>query len=104
MKGVQLLLGFALLILASSLASAYDPSPLQDICVAIDEPKNAGIYIYAQFLCLNYLLILFAGKAISCCIIIFEHRHPQFHTIKHIVPLNKVVPSTLENDSCLVLM
>ncbi|GAY69582.1 hypothetical protein CUMW_288580, partial [Citrus unshiu] len=32
----------ALLILASSLASAFDPSPLQDICVAIDEPKNAG--------------------------------------------------------------
>lgn len=45
MKGVQLLLGFALLILASSLASAYDPSPLQDICIAIDEPKNAGIHI-----------------------------------------------------------
>ncbi|KAH9728236.1 Germin-like protein subfamily 1 member 17 [Citrus sinensis] len=40
---VQFLKGFALLVLASSLASAFDPSPLQDICVAIDEPKNAGL-------------------------------------------------------------
>ncbi|KAH9728237.1 Germin-like protein subfamily 1 member 17 [Citrus sinensis] len=48
MKGVQLLLGFALLILASSLASAYDPSPLQDICVAIDEPKNA-VFVNGKF-------------------------------------------------------
>ncbi|KAH9723184.1 Germin-like protein subfamily 1 member 17 [Citrus sinensis] len=43
MRNVQFLTGFALLILASSLASAFDPSPLQDICVAIDEPKNAGL-------------------------------------------------------------
>ena len=33
----------ALMALASSLASAYDPSPLQDTCVAIDEPKHAGM-------------------------------------------------------------
>ncbi|XP_031259171.1 germin-like protein subfamily 1 member 17 isoform X2 [Pistacia vera] len=32
---------FVLLALASSFASAFDPSPLQDFCVAIDEPKNA---------------------------------------------------------------
>ncbi|KAJ0014079.1 hypothetical protein Pint_20267 [Pistacia integerrima] len=35
------LLAFVLFALASSLASAFDPSPLQDFCVAIDEPKNA---------------------------------------------------------------
>ena len=35
----------ALMALASFLASAYDPSPLEDTCVAVDEPKNAGISI-----------------------------------------------------------
>lgn len=42
MKAVQFLSGFALLALASLLASAYDPSPLQDICVAINDPKDGG--------------------------------------------------------------
>jgi hypothetical protein len=45
MKGVHFLAIVALLSLASSLVSAFDPSPLQDICVAIDDPKSAGIYI-----------------------------------------------------------
>ncbi|KAJ4721141.1 Germin-like protein 1 [Melia azedarach] len=48
MKGVHFLLGFALLALASSLASAYDPSPLQDICVAIDDLKN-GVFVNGKF-------------------------------------------------------
>ncbi|CAI0433629.1 unnamed protein product [Linum tenue] len=39
-----LLSAFTLLLpLASSPASAYDPSPLQDFCVAINEPGNGGI-------------------------------------------------------------
>jgi len=42
MKAIQFLIGFALLALASSLASASDPSPLQDICVAINDPKDGG--------------------------------------------------------------
>ena len=50
-KGVSFLVKVALMALASSLASDYDPSPLQDTCVAIAEPKNAGIYItYQHFL------------------------------------------------------
>ena len=44
-KGVIFLVAVVLKALASFLASAYDPSPLQDFCVAIDEPKNAGISI-----------------------------------------------------------
>jgi hypothetical protein len=36
----------ALLALASSVAFAYDPSPLQDFCVAINDTKTGGIYIY----------------------------------------------------------
>ncbi|KAL6324123.1 hypothetical protein AAG906_006394 [Vitis piasezkii] len=42
MKGVCFLVTVALLALASSLASASDPSPLQDICVAISDPKDGG--------------------------------------------------------------
>ena len=45
-KGVSSLVTVALMALASSLAAAFDPSPLQDTCVAIPEPKNAGISIY----------------------------------------------------------
>ncbi|XP_022742703.1 germin-like protein subfamily 1 member 20 isoform X3 [Durio zibethinus] len=40
MKGAGFLLAFNLLVLASSFVSAYDPSPLQDFCVAIDDTKN----------------------------------------------------------------
>ncbi|CAI0433632.1 unnamed protein product [Linum tenue] len=41
-----LLSAFTLLLpLASSPASAYDPSPLQDFCVAINEPGNGGLNI-----------------------------------------------------------
>ncbi|KAH9728234.1 Germin-like protein subfamily 1 member 17 [Citrus sinensis] len=48
MKAVQFLSGFALLALASLLASAYDPSPLQDICVAINDPKD-GVFVNGKF-------------------------------------------------------
>ncbi|KAJ4721157.1 Germin-like protein 1 [Melia azedarach] len=48
MKGVHFLSAFALLALASSVASAYDPSPLQDICVAIDDLKN-GVFVNGKF-------------------------------------------------------
>ena len=37
-------LTIAILALASSLAYASDPSPLQDFCVAINDPKAAGNY------------------------------------------------------------
>ena len=42
-KGVSFLVTVALIALVSSLASASDPGPLQDTCVAIDEPSDAGI-------------------------------------------------------------
>ncbi|XP_062162335.1 germin-like protein subfamily 1 member 13 [Alnus glutinosa] len=47
-KGVHCLVIVALLSLASSLVSAYDPSPLQDICVAIDDPKSA-VFVNGKF-------------------------------------------------------
>ncbi|XVE62666.1 hypothetical protein DITRI_Ditri06bG0137600 [Diplodiscus trichospermus] len=40
MKGVHFLVAFFLLALAATLASASDPSPLQDFCVAINDTKN----------------------------------------------------------------
>ncbi|XP_034680527.1 germin-like protein subfamily 1 member 13 isoform X1 [Vitis riparia] len=48
MKGVCFLVTVALMALASSLASASDPSPLQDTCVAIDEPKDA-VFVNGKF-------------------------------------------------------
>ncbi|XP_044478169.1 germin-like protein subfamily 1 member 17 [Mangifera indica] len=39
---------FIFLALASSFATAFDPSPLQDFCVAIDEPKNA-VFVNGKF-------------------------------------------------------
>jgi hypothetical protein len=58
-KGVHFLVIVALLSLASSLVSAYDPSPLQDICVAIDDPKSAGIIMVSR---VNYLNSLYSAK------------------------------------------
>ncbi|KAJ0080177.1 germin-like protein subfamily 1 member 13 [Pistacia vera] len=42
------LLAFALLALASSFASAFDPSPLQDFCVAVDDPLH-GVFVNGKF-------------------------------------------------------
>ncbi|XP_075667675.1 germin-like protein subfamily 1 member 13 [Castanea sativa] len=48
MKGVYFLVTMAILALASSLASAYDPSPLQDFCVAINNLKS-GEFMNGNF-------------------------------------------------------
>ncbi|KAL5837602.1 hypothetical protein ACOSQ3_014771 [Xanthoceras sorbifolium] len=48
MKGVRFLVAFVLLALASSFASASDPSPLQDFCVAIDDYKS-GVFVNGKF-------------------------------------------------------
>ncbi|XP_038699285.1 germin-like protein subfamily 1 member 16 [Tripterygium wilfordii] len=50
MKGAvsSLLVPFVLLALASSLGSAFDPSPLQDFCVAINEPNDA-VFVNGKF-------------------------------------------------------
>ncbi|XP_021282061.1 germin-like protein subfamily 1 member 13 [Herrania umbratica] len=49
MKGVQnFLVVFALLTLAFSLASASDPSSLQDFCVALNDTKHA-IFVNGKF-------------------------------------------------------
>ncbi|KAK7269100.1 hypothetical protein RIF29_21816 [Crotalaria pallida] len=39
---------FALLALASSLAFSYDPSPLQDFCVAINDTRS-GVFVNGKF-------------------------------------------------------
>ena len=43
MKGAHFFAALALLALAVSFASAYDPSPLQDFCVAAKDIKNGGV-------------------------------------------------------------
>ncbi|KAK4850895.1 hypothetical protein QYF36_010770 [Acer negundo] len=48
MNLVQFLVAFVVLALASSFASASDPSPLQDFCVAIDDYKS-GVFVNGKF-------------------------------------------------------
>ncbi|KAL5837590.1 hypothetical protein ACOSQ3_014759 [Xanthoceras sorbifolium] len=48
MKAVHFLVASLFLALASSLASASDPSPLQDFCVAINDTKNA-VFVNGKF-------------------------------------------------------
>ncbi|XP_062083273.1 germin-like protein subfamily 1 member 17 [Humulus lupulus] len=48
MKGVHFLLTLAVLALASSIASASDPSPLQDFCVAVEDPHKA-LFVNGKF-------------------------------------------------------
>ncbi|OWM67348.1 germin-like protein subfamily 1 member 14 [Punica granatum] len=45
---MKLVLIFSLLAFASSLCFASDPSPLQDICVAIKDPKSA-VFVNGKF-------------------------------------------------------
>jgi hypothetical protein len=61
MKGVHFLVTLALLALATSLASAYDPSPLQDFCVAINNTNSAGMYML-----LVEIITLFWNHYIFC--------------------------------------
>ncbi|KAF8376742.1 hypothetical protein HHK36_031587 [Tetracentron sinense] len=46
--GAQFLIVTVFLALASSLAFASDPSPLQDFCVAVDEPE-AALFVNGKF-------------------------------------------------------
>ncbi|PON76569.1 Germin [Parasponia andersonii] len=48
MKGTHFLLTLTILALANSIASAYDPSPLQDFCVAIGDP-NKALFVNGKF-------------------------------------------------------
>ncbi|KAI9186982.1 hypothetical protein LWI28_023040 [Acer negundo] len=48
MKAVHFLVASVFLALASSLASASDPSPLQDFCVAINDTKNV-VFVNGKF-------------------------------------------------------
>ncbi|KAA3458811.1 germin-like protein subfamily 1 member 14 [Gossypium australe] len=48
MKSAHFILAFCLLALASPLAYASDPSPLQDFCVAINDSKD-GVFVNGKF-------------------------------------------------------
>ncbi|KAK8482722.1 hypothetical protein V6N11_017234 [Hibiscus sabdariffa] len=45
MKSAQFILALSILALASPFAYASDPSPLQDFCVAINDPKDGGLNV-----------------------------------------------------------
>ncbi|KAK8589625.1 hypothetical protein V6N12_024024 [Hibiscus sabdariffa] len=48
MKGVEFLVALVLLTLATKLASASDPGPLQDFCVALNDTKD-GVFVNGKF-------------------------------------------------------
>ncbi|KAF2289900.1 hypothetical protein GH714_039068 [Hevea brasiliensis] len=48
MKGAHFLVAFLLLVLSSSYVFAYDPSSLQDFCVAINGSKD-GVFVNGKF-------------------------------------------------------
>jgi len=48
----------AFLALASC-AFAFDPSPLQDFCVAINDTKNGGMYTFKYLFIYSSLLVWF---------------------------------------------
>ena len=50
MKGFPYLVTVAILALAFSLASAYDPSPLQDFCIATVNANSGGTYMVSLLL------------------------------------------------------
>ena len=55
-KGVSFLVTVALIALVFSLASTSDPGPLQDTCVAIDEPSDAGISLVTVNVYYGYII------------------------------------------------
>lgn len=61
MKGVQFLVAFVLLALASKLVSTSDPSPLQDFCVAINDTKDGGVFFSSLFSLKLYLCNIFVS-------------------------------------------
>jgi hypothetical protein len=58
MKGFpNYLVASALMALACSIASAYDPAPLQDFCVAVNSSADAGIYTLLLLLLCSFGVI-----------------------------------------------
>ncbi|KAK7830435.1 germin-like protein subfamily 1 member 7 [Quercus suber] len=78
MKGVPYLVTVAILALAFSLASAYDPSPLQDFCVATENANSGGTYMVSLLLAVvvlslhsfEIILIKFYTLMKSCLMVI----------------------------------
>jgi hypothetical protein len=72
MKGFpNYLVALALMALACSIASAYDPAPLQDFCVAASSSTDAGIYIYTHSC--YYYYVLFKSFEASDCVFFSTH-------------------------------
>lgn len=57
------LVALALVALACSLASAYDPAPLQVFCVAVNSSTDAGMYTFFFFFFFLFVLCSFDVSA-----------------------------------------
>ena len=78
MKGVPYLFTVAIQALATTLVSAYDPSPLQDFCVAINNTDSAGMYMLPLFFLLIIIIFFFLTNCKSTCPLIIS-RTQQCH-------------------------
>ena len=59
MKGFpNYLAALALMAMACSIATAYDPAPLQDFCVAANSSTHAGIYTFLILLLCSFQLMI----------------------------------------------
>jgi hypothetical protein len=65
MKGVpNYLVTMLVLALACSLASAYDPSPLQDLCVSTNDSASGGMKSFEAFV--HNIVFLLDSFYITC--------------------------------------
>ena len=90
MKGVSFLATVAILALASSFVSAYDPSPLQDFCVAINNTDSAGMYMHALS-----LLLAVRSSIITIDKFFLDHYNEVLH-INEIIIITYVISSTID--------
>ena len=68
MKAYNLIAALTILALASTFVTAYDPSPLQDFCVAIDDANSAGKFKIRMFSNHELVFVIHFGYAFQLII------------------------------------
>ena len=91
MKGFPYLVTVAILALAFSLASAYDPSPLQDFCIATVNANSGGTYMVSLLLAAVVLsshsfeiIIIKFYTVMKSCLMVISSTLDFFH-LRHVI-------------------